>query len=190
MLDRLLISLFTAMILTVLYLCLGLKRIAAAALAICVHEIGHLVALRLLGCSIKTVRAELSGIRIDYVGVITLHEKIISAAAGPLAGVLYSLVIMSFTQQSPTCFWSLTSSISLAYSAFNLLPLSPLDGGHILCALIDVFGENQLADNMLSFISQLLQIAFVGAGLVLHLKGEGSGMLAAGIWLLLLQNRN
>lgn len=190
MLDRLLISLFTAMILALLCLCFGLKHIIAAVLAICVHEIGHLVALKLLGCSIKGVRPELSGLRIDYVGVITLTEKIISAAAGPFAGVFYSLVIMSFTQQSSTCFWSLTSSISLAYSAFNLLPLPPLDGGHILCALTDGFVENQLVHNMLSFISQLLQIAFVVAGLVLHLKGEGSGMLAAGIWLLLLQNRN
>ena len=43
MLDRLLISLFTAMILAVLYLCIGLKHIIAAVLAICVHEIGHFI---------------------------------------------------------------------------------------------------------------------------------------------------
>ena len=189
-LDRFLISVFTVMVLAVLYFCLGLNTIAAASLAIFVHEVGHLIALKLLGCSIKGIRPELCGLRIDYIGETTLLKNIITAAAGPLAGVIYSLVIMAVTHESQSCFWSLTSGISLAYSTFNLLPLPPLDGGHIICALTEAFGEKQLPNNILSFLSQLFQIAFVVAGLVLHLKGEGSGMLAAGIWLLLLQNRN
>lgn len=57
-----------------------------------IHELGHIVCLRLLGLRICGFKAELRGLCMGYAGCTSGFGRILAAAAGPAAGGLYALI--------------------------------------------------------------------------------------------------
>ncbi|HET7657722.1 MAG TPA: site-2 protease family protein [Bacillales bacterium] len=102
-----------------------------------VHEMGHLVAARQKG--IKTSPA----VFIPFVGaMISMKERPQNAATeaylaygGPLAGLLSFLpaIPLYFLTHNPV--WGLMIFLGAVLNLFNLLPVSPLDGGRIVTVL-------------------------------------------------------
>ena len=109
---------------------------AMSILAAALHEVGHLLAARLLKIPIRAMRFDLLGARIDVKGrILSYGEEWLLCMAGPLSSLLFSL-IGSF-------FWSHTklaivfSCASLLLGLLNLLPIQTFDGGRMLeCALL------------------------------------------------------
>ncbi len=113
-------------------LLIPLRWMAAAFLAAAVHEGGHLLALRLLRVPVAGMSLGLGGARIET-APMGCREELISAAAGPIAGLL----LVSFAQWLPC-----TAICALVQSVYNLLPMGHQDGGRILrCMLALVAGE-------------------------------------------------
>lgn len=175
---------FAAVYLTVcLYYRAALALLPAALLPIAVHELSHILALRLLGQKITGITADARGLCIRYRGSCSKTGHILAALAGPLGGALYALV--GFTD---IAWLRQSAALSILLTAFNLLPLLPLDGGRafsLLCAM--TLGEKRGAQLYRGVSAVCLTLLLTG-GVYLAVWKKSTVLLAAAIWLLLFQN--
>lgn len=100
-------------------------------LAALLHEAGHILALRLTGGRVLSVQLHAFGARIEAVPMEPCRAAI-CALAGPAAGALAMLAWRWFPE---------LALAGLLQTAFNLLPINPLDGWqavrNICCKLRD-----------------------------------------------------
>ncbi|HLL52571.1 MAG TPA: M50 family metallopeptidase [Myxococcaceae bacterium] len=112
--------------------------------SVTVHELGHALVARRFG---HTVRVELHGM-----GGTTYHQgasgltgpkRAAISLAGPFAGVAFGGAVYALAQVVPPtsalaevalrdALW-----VNLGYGLLNLLPILPLDGGHVLQEVVD-----------------------------------------------------
>lgn len=143
--------------------------------AIIIHEMGHAAALRLCGCGIRRLKIGLTGLTMDYSGVLTKKGEIFSALAGPCAGVVFAGLAHFLGVTTDNSFLLSTADISLLLSIFNLLPALPLDGGRALACAAGA--RTAAAATFMVGAVMLL------AGLVFVARGYGAAMLLCGGWL-------
>lgn len=122
------------------------KWLGAVCFAALIHEIGHIIAVYLIG-------GEIIGIHIHSYGVIMETENIdgIGELLCALAGPAASFSIMTVYRWMP-----LTAICGIIQGTYNLLPVYPLDGGRAVYALSRRFYENKI-------VSTLLELASVSA---------------------------
>ena len=153
-------------------------------LPVAAHELSHLLALRLLGLRVTGFCLEPRGLCIRYDGVCGPAAQIAAALAGPLGGALFALAAgetgVKWLEQS--------AGLSLLLTAFNLLPIPPLDGGRAFAVLSARSLGEVRGDRLCRAVSGTLLAIFLAAGVALALWKKASAPLAAGIWLLLFQN--
>lgn len=113
--------------------------------AIVLHEMGHLIAARILKIKIKRFRLSILGARIETEGELSYADEFLLAAGGPFFGML-GFALTFFYAFNHThipliaTFLLPFSLISLCLTVFNLIPLSTLDGGRMLfCILCKLF---------------------------------------------------
>lgn len=102
--------------------------------SIFIHECGHLAAMR--ACRYKNLKM----LFIPFLGAVASGRpseqnglKIaIIALAGPVAGLLAAGVALLFWMTSHSGMLLDFAQISVLLNGFNLLPILPLDGGHVL----------------------------------------------------------
>lgn len=115
----------------------GWKFAVALVYLIFVHEMGHLVAAKQKGIATSPA------FFIPFVGaLISLKEQPRDAATeaylaygGPLAGLISFLPAVVLYQYTEEPFWALVISLGATINLFNMLPVSPLDGGRIISVL-------------------------------------------------------
>ncbi|WP_019121536.1 site-2 protease family protein [Brevibacillus massiliensis] len=118
-------------------LAFGWKFAAALVYLIFVHEMGHVIAAKQKG--IRTSPA----IFLPFVGaLISLKEQprdakteAYLAYGGPLAGLIAFLPAVPLYAWTHNPFWGLVIFLGAMLNLFNLLPVSPLDGGRIVSVL-------------------------------------------------------
>ena len=163
------------------------KTFWAVVLPVTAHELGHVLALKLVGLRIKGFRAEMKGLCIDYYGFCGTAGHVFAAAAGPLAGLLYAFAASCWAKYFNSDTAALSAGISLLLSAFNMLPVLPLDGGRIFsrlaCAALGYGRGERLSKKLGLTVSG----AALAVGLLLMWKGLGAGLALAAVWLLLAQ---
>ena len=96
---------------------------AAATLA---HELGHLIAMGACHVPPSSVRLGLAGVTI-FAAFPGPRQELICAAAGPLANLLSSTILLPAAPKF--------AAAGILLAAFNLLPVYPLDGGRIVRAV-------------------------------------------------------
>ena len=133
---RVTISLALTLAAAFVYYVVSIETAAAIALPVTVHELSHIIALRLSGLKVKSIRAELTGLCIDYCGFAEPVAHIAAAFAGPAGGFIYAYAASLIARETGCAWMELSAGISLLLSAFNLLPVLPLDGGRILLGLM------------------------------------------------------
>jgi len=110
-------------------------------LSFMIHEFGHAFAFRRLGAR-PSVHLYGMGGYATAAGRFTRRQSIFVSAAGPLveiaAGVLCLLLLMNLPIASKALglFLSLMAWICIFWGVLNLAPILPLDGGHILEAIM------------------------------------------------------
>jgi len=104
----------------------GWRLLATVLGAAALHELGHWLALRLLG-------AEITGLRLGALGAVLEADRrrlsygaeLAAVLAGPGSNLLGAVVLTALG-------WETEAGAHLVLGAFNLLPLRPLDGGRAL----------------------------------------------------------
>lgn len=110
--------------------------------AVC-HELGHIAAMRILGGRLGTIIVGPAGAVIEGEDLGT-YKNILCVLAGPAAGLLPMLFVKSFPEFA-ICAFLLT--------AYNLMPLYPLDGGRILRLLTEKGSGIQLLPKVIEAIA-------------------------------------
>ena len=154
---------FGALLLGAGLFCLGDREsILAVALPVLAHELGHLLALWILGMPVRGFRLELRGFCIEYGGGSGAVGHVLAAAAGPLAGLAYAL-------------------------AAARLPALPLDGGTILLHLSMAILGDRRGRLLTEILGLMVGAALLGGGFYLMVRGQGAALALAAVWLLLAQ---
>jgi len=121
-----------------------------------IHEMGHFIAMKSFGYKgvnmtfVPFVGAYVSGEATDF----SKSKKIIMLLAGPVPGIIIGSVLFYLYQQNFEQYYWWASLTFLSLNLFNMLPVSPLDGGQIFETLF--FSGNRI-----------IQLLFLGASFFL-----------------------
>ena len=170
-----------------IYCTASFSELAAILTPVIVHELGHIVALRLYGLRVRRISADLRGLCIEYGGLCTPQGHIVSALAGPAAGLAYAFAASYFSQKVPNETLTLSAGVSLLLSLFNLLPIVPLDGGRVFSVAVTELLGGRRGEKLTKAVGLALSAALLMAGIYLMWKGEGTALTLAALWLLLAQ---
>ena len=163
-----------------LYFLLPLRWCARLALAVTVHELGHVAALVLCGAEIYGLRMEGCGLALRCAPPEGGVRTIAAAISGPAAGVGLFCILRGLGYPEG-------ADLSLLYTCVNLLPVLPPDGGRALQAAVAALAGVRAAERLLDVLGLVLPAALMGLGVVLFARGMGLALGVFGAWLALLQ---
>jgi Zn-dependent protease len=157
--------------------------------SVLVHELGHALSARRFGLSPEIHLIGLGGRTLPNAKEeLPWHQEVLMTLAGPSAGLALGLVagLVLFTlgplgvPVSPMVEYTLKAvfAANLFWALVNLVPVTPLDGGHIARAvLMHLFGRKGF------LYAQIITLVFAGAGLGLSvfLRAPLLGLLF-GLW--------
>lgn len=160
-----------------------LMWIFVAFVSILIHELGHVIAYRVFGMDADVVLYSFGGLAIARRPVFRGHwAQVAISFAGPLAGFIVTGIIYAalraagiamefdfgfpdvvnyylapFEPENLYAFVFLMLRINLYWGLVNLLPIYPLDGGHISRSLLEQF-------NVPDAVHKSLILSIVAAG--------------------------
>ena len=185
--ERLLCSLLFVVLGAAVYYTESVRMLLSLFAAVAVHELCHVAAICLLRCRPTAISVEPGGFRIEYRGRDDSLAACVIALAGPLGGALLGAGTLILCRLSGSPVLLPFAELNLLLSAFNLMPILPLDGGRVLLALSSkMLGADHGTD--FSFrVSHICTLMLLLLGGLCLYFGDGSAVLLAGIWLLCLQ---
>ncbi|MDX2048264.1 MAG: site-2 protease family protein [Chitinophagaceae bacterium] len=133
-----------------------LKSVLLLVIVIFLHEMGHFTAMKFFGYSdVKMFFVPLLG------AFVSGHHKSVSSAqrtimimAGPVPGVMMGLICLWIYSATHSSVFYQFAFLFIFLNVFNLLPVSPLDGGQLLETLF--FQSNKRVQNIFVIISCIL----------------------------------
>lgn len=152
--------------------------LAPMALAVLIHETGHLIFARILKIKISTLTLSLLGARIKAEGHMSYSDEFLLALGGPLAGFIGYLLTVGISvklSDSPAVvrFIAPFCAISLCLTIFNLLPLETLDGGRMLSSLLHCILPLNIADFITSLTGFLVILSLWLLSVYIIIKSSG-----------------
>lgn len=152
-----------------LLLAASVRFLLWVAVAVAVHEAGHILAIRALGGRIESLRLTGVGavLRTRRAGLCSYREECLVALAGPLASLLLALGAGTWARVFGGADAYLLTGISLAQGVFNLLPAGPHRSVVIW-----------------TWVTRGLGIALLGLGVWALLNGGSFPLLLCALWLL------
>ncbi len=115
----------------------GLWWFAIVTVSVLVHEGGHVLALASFGHAARIELMWLGGLTISAGNKpLSPWRSIVVSLAGPVAGMLLGLGIWLGTDTPVTAegrfIFQMIRFVTIWWNLFNLLPIMPLDGGHVM----------------------------------------------------------
>ncbi len=106
-------------------------------LAVALHELSHIAAIRICGGSIDEIDIRAFGIRarVPELNYMPYEKEIIIAAAGPIAGVITASSAYAAANLLHTAAFDYFIGVNIVITVINLIPVYPLDGGRIILSL-------------------------------------------------------
>lgn len=137
-------------------LILPLKWLIAAALAAGVHEGFHYLALKLCRCRVLSLQIGIGG-AVMKLDCISRSKELICALAGPVGGLML-LLLAKWLPRTAIC--------ALIQSAYNLLPLFPLDGGRALRCISQMLLSPKAANRFCGIIEIAVRSGLCALGFI------------------------
>lgn len=161
--------------------------VAAAIPAVIVHELCHVALMRAFGARPVFLRASAAGLCLDYSGFVSDLALSLTALAGPAGGAIFALLCARAGAAAGSEYWLLSGGIGFVYSLFNLLPALPLDGGVAAEILACRLLGRARGERIIRWLGAVVSFLVIALGAALFYRGNGAGLLAAGIWLAVFQ---
>lgn len=111
-------------------------------LSILLHELGHALAGRRCGALPEIRLHALGGVTLMHGGRFTRGQDIVTTAAGPAASLLLGFAALAAMMLTPDPsrglqeFLVFALWVNFGWTAMNLLPVQPLDGGFLLRGML------------------------------------------------------
>ena len=179
---RLGISPAGALLWSLLYLLLTPGEFLSLLAAVLFHELGHILALLLLDGGVDAVCLTGTGMRLDCRRVLAPAGALAAALAGPAFGALWALCAHALGLE-------LAAGLSAALTAFNLLPLSFLDGGRALYSGLQLLLGSRAAERTAKRLDAAACVLACALGLFCAWTGLGAGAALAAAWFTLFVRR-
>ena len=140
--------------------------------AVLIHESGHLIAMWAGDCAPKEIRLIPASVQI--VEGFPRSRKVQAGiiVCGPLANVAVAASLYINFYLSGSEFSLRFCLLNAVLAAFNMLPVSGLDGGRLLCMLICKFTDLYTALKTVRIITAALSSGAFIAGILLILNGK------------------
>ena len=138
-------------------LVLPLKWLLAAALAVAVHELFHVMAIRLCGGRVSAGEISFGRMKI-HTSALNSKQELFCTAAGPVGSALLLLTARWMPR---------VALIGVIHCVFNLLPIYPMDGGRILCSGLTLVLGRQRAERICLLVSRAVSGLLFCAGVYL-----------------------
>ncbi len=140
----------------------------ALALAVSLHELGHILAAHICGIHLRELRLGLLGASLAPQGALFSYKKeIVLCLCGPIASISSAAIAVHiFGVDCDSLF--ITSSAALGL--LNLLPIKNFDGGRALRSFCCLFLSDSTADIILKITSFLLLFSLWSFSLYLLLR--------------------
>jgi Zn-dependent protease len=121
--------------------------VGLAVVSVLAHELGHALAARRMGATASISLQGMGGLtRSSRAEPFSRGESALLSAAGPAAGILIGLPVLYAIAALDWPSWTMggfalrtAAFTTLGWSALNLLPIVPLDGGRAVAALHPAF---------------------------------------------------
>lgn len=140
--------------------------------AVFIHEAGHLLAMWAADCAPRRIRLIPASVQIVRSFSAKPYAETAITVCGPVANlvVFFALYInyLVFGRQDILVF----GMLNLIIGAFNLLPVSGLDGGTLLCLLLSKFLSSDKAQATVRIITVVFGFAALIVGLYLAFSGR------------------
>ena len=185
--SRFRVSAGAILLLSALYFLGGFISLSALLLAAAAHELGHMIAVKLLGGGIKSLRFEASGMCMSLCGINSAGSEATALLAGPAAGLIFALICSYFGSKTANRLILECAGYGILLTAYNLLPALPLDGGRAAFVLLCGILEREKAGRIIEYSGFITGLFLSAAGLALLGKELGAALLIAGIWILIAQ---
>lgn len=143
------------MTLALMLLVLPMQWVFAAALAAAFHELCHYSAVRLCGGEMRNLRAGVTGVRMEVVG-LSAFQELLCSLAGP-CGSLLLLIAARWLPRTAVC--------AGFQGIYNLLPIYPLDGGRAFRCGAELLLSNAMGEKVCRCIEWMCLCALVLLGL-------------------------
>lgn len=186
--SRFRVSAGAILLLSALYFLGGFISLSALLLAAAAHELGHMIAVKLLGGGIKSLRFEASGMCMSLCGINSAGSEAAALLAGPAAGLIFALICSYFGSKTANRLLLECAGYGILLTAYNLLPALPLDGGRAAFVLLCGILEREKAGRIIEYSGFITGLFLSAAGLALLGKELGAALLIAGIWILIAQS--
>ena len=145
-----------AAVLLVLFLLFATSDALGAALfaALC-HELGHWLTIRFCGADVEELDISPFGVQMRLAQHPTLSygREFLAVAAGPATNMIMALLLSRYGARWPL-FYTMAGA-QLILGAFNLLPIRPMDGGHMLWLAIAWGTEPITADRTMRWLERV-----------------------------------
>ncbi len=152
------------LLLTAVTVFCGVEFTLVTLLAAAVHEIGHVMCAVLCGGRIRGFRFNAAGVELVLDGRFSYIQDALIALSGPLAGAMLACAALCAGELAGGVWAFRLAAVSTLYTVFNLLPLSSMDGGRALYALLCRFAGLFWAERFCLACDILFSSAFLVFG--------------------------
>lgn len=153
--------------------------VLSALAAVTVHELGHIIAMKLLGIKHTSVTPRFFGLGINAdFSRVSYTKEIIVCVSGSVSNFILALFTLNF----PVLAFS-----AAAYGIFNLLPVSFLDGGEILKLLLKTADvPDAAAFRICDFCTTAVTVVLWIISVYLAVIGAGTAMLITALYMVVM----
>ena len=140
-----------------------IKSILLLVIVIIVHESGHYIAMKILGYDkVKMLFIPLLGAFVSgQPAQVHPSKKMIVLMAGPLPGIIIGMICALIFSASRQYIYFQLAMMFIFLNVFNLLPVTPMDGGQMLETLF--FRSNKIVQTIFIALSSMV-IGFIAWG--------------------------
>lgn len=140
--------------------------------AVLIHEAGHLFCMWAADCAPKEIRLIPASVQIVEGFPRSESRKIAVIISGPLANIAVSGTLFINYYLGGSQVSLKFALLNAVLAAFNLLPVSGLDGGRLLCAILCRHKDLYSSMRIVRIITGVLAIAVFVFGVFLFARGK------------------